>query len=182
MKTESIHIQSMALVENEFAELYEQLFPIVANYLSKRGATYEQCQDIFQDAMILFYEKSREEEADIQNEEAYITGIAKHLWFRRFSKSQKWVNFEGLEQHLADLVDEFEQPVSAKILHFLELAGKKCMELLRAFYYQQHSLDQIANDYGFSGKRSATVQKYKCLEKVRDQARHREASYADFFE
>jgi len=54
--------------------------------------------------------------------------------------------------------------------------------LLRAFYYDKLSMSKIANRFGFSSERSATVQKYKCLEKVRDLVKEKSLSYEDFLE
>ena len=56
------------------------------------------------------------------------------------------------------------------------------MELLRSFYYDQQPLTDIAGKFGFSGVRSATVQKYKCLEKVRETIKERSLTYEDFID
>ena len=71
-------------------------------------------------------------------------------------------------------MEEREQSVLAS----LERTGKKCLRLLKAFYYDHLSMDDIAARFGFNGRRSATVQKYKCLEKVRENLKTREA-YAE---
>ena len=54
------------------------------------------------------------------------------------------------------------------------------MELLKSFYYDELPLNDIAETYGFSGVRSATVQKYKCLEKVRETVKEKSLTYEDF--
>jgi len=54
------------------------------------------------------------------------------------------------------------------------------MDLLRSFYYDELPLNDIAETYGFSGIRSATVQKYKCLEKVRETVKEKALTYEDF--
>ena len=36
--------------------LYKRVFPTVARYVSQRGGSLEQAQDIFQDALIIYYE------------------------------------------------------------------------------------------------------------------------------
>ncbi|WP_282636750.1 hypothetical protein [Sphingobacterium thalpophilum] len=56
------------------------------------------------------------------------------------------------------------------------------MSLLKSFYYDQMSLQEIADDFGFSGIRSATVQKYKCLEKIRETVKEKALLYEDFLE
>lgn len=177
LKTESNHS-----TEEKFLELYEQLFPVVAAYIKKRGGSYEQAKDVFQDALIIYHEKITLDTLEIENAEAYITQTAKHIWFRRFKESQRWIDVADFEENIMSSVDEYEKPVQIKLLRFIGMAGSKCMNLLKAFYYQKASLDEIAEEYGFSGTRSATVQKYKCLEKLRDEVKRKELSYADFFE
>jgi predicted DNA-binding protein YlxM (UPF0122 family) len=49
------------------------------------------------------------------------------------------------------------------------------MELLKAFYYDHCSMQEVADRFGFNGRRSATVQKYKCLEKVREEIKTTQA-------
>jgi predicted DNA-binding protein YlxM (UPF0122 family) len=56
------------------------------------------------------------------------------------------------------------------------------MELLRAFYYDKLSMRKIAGQFDFNSERSATVQKYKCLEKVRDIVKEKSLTYEDFLE
>ena len=56
------------------------------------------------------------------------------------------------------------------------------MKLLKGFYYDQLPLTDIATAFGFSGVRSATVQKYKCLEKVRETIKQKALQYEDFME
>ena len=65
---------------------------------------------------------------------------------------------------------------------FLQTAGKKCMDLLRSFYYDHLPLQDAATLFGFSGVRSATVQKYKCLEKVRETVKEKALTYEDFLD
>jgi predicted DNA-binding protein YlxM (UPF0122 family) len=69
-----------------------------------------------------------------------------------------------------------------KLLNFLENAGQKCMDMLKAFYYDNLPVRTIAEQFGFSGERSATVQKYKCMEKVRETIKEKALVYEDFFE
>ncbi|HBW79381.1 MAG TPA: RNA polymerase subunit sigma-70, partial [Sphingobacterium sp.] len=73
-----------------------------------------------------------------------------------------------------------ESPSSARLFRFLEIAGRKCLELLKSFYYDQMSLQEIADEYGYSGVRSATVQKFKCLEKVRESVKEKSLVYDDW--
>lgn len=182
MITQKAKSISVSKREQFFIELYEEHFPGVAGMIRRRGGSLEEAQDIFQDALIIFYEKSGKERDKIENEGAYLSGISRHLWYRRHHQKVRMHITDQLEQEIADVVEEYTKPSNVRILKFLEVAGKKCMELLKAFYYHNDSLHEIAKDFGFSGTRSATVQKYKCLEKVRDHVKEKEVQYADFLD
>jgi DNA-directed RNA polymerase specialized sigma24 family protein len=162
----------IAARESLFIDLYKKAFPLVANYVSKKGGSFEEAKDIFQDALVIWYEKKQ---VNLQYSEAsYIFGIARHLWSATMKEK---IRQQSLPDPLTDL------PVSTnKLLALLQTAGQKCMDLLRAFYYDKLPLDKVAGQFGFSGVRSATVQKYKCLEKVRETIKEKSLSYEDFLD
>ncbi|HEY9044385.1 MAG TPA: sigma-70 family RNA polymerase sigma factor [Ohtaekwangia sp.] len=166
-----------------FEELYTTAFPGVARFISKMNGTLEDAADIFQDALVIFYEKSQHEAFDISaSREAYIMGIAKHLWIRKFAHDRKKVSLDHLEASIT-IPDDFYPAVNnEKLLSLLARSGQKCLELLQAFYYEKLPMKKLAGKFGFVTERSATVQKYKCLEKVRDTIKEKAFTYEDFTE
>lgn len=160
-----------------FEELYESAFPRVARLVRKRGGELEEARDIFQEAVICFYEKSISGDLDIRTSPAiYVTGIARHLWLRRCRETQKKVPLDRLPQSDMMVSNPGEEKAGPgqQLLAYLESAGRRCMDLLQAFYYHRLSMREIAEEFGYRGERSATVQKYKCLEKVRETVREKE--------
>lgn len=163
--------------EKLFISLYQNAFPTVARYVSKMGGTFDEAKDIFQDALVIYYEKSIESSFELKtNEKAYLLGIAKHLWLKQHRDNSKLTSIDGLEIENKETVLASDE----KVLNFLQTAGKKCMDLLRSFYYDGLPLADAAELFGFSGVRSATVQKYKCLEKVRKTVKQKALTYEDF--
>ena len=139
-----------------FTRLYLKAFPPVAKYISRRGGTFDEAKDIFHDALVIFYEKSAERSIDSGiNETAYLVGVAKNLWLRNFRGKADIACLDGIDIPAED----DEVPSTNRLLHFLEKAGNKCMQLLKSFYYDRQSLQEIAEEFGFSGTRSAPVQK-----------------------
>ncbi len=167
--------------ERWFIDLYQRVFPAVARYVSRRGGSLEQAQDIFQDALIIYYERITAAADPLEQEEAYLLGIARHRWARACRRTGPEVPLDDSVGE--DWVEEDESlPSSQKLLRLLTVAGKKCMDLLRAFYYDQLPLSEVAHAFGYAGVRSATVQKYKCLEKVRTTVQKKSMTYEDFLE
>ena len=165
----------------DFVRLYKEIFPRIAQYVGKKGGTLAEAKDVFQDALIVYFEKINLDNVPFKkNDNAFIFGIAKNLWVDRYRQKARESSFE----HVSEIIpEEDEKDVAAsKLLRFLELSGRKCMDMLQAFYYQKLPLNTIAQRFGFSGTRSATVQKYKCIEKVRDIIKEKSLSYEDFLE
>jgi RNA polymerase sigma factor (sigma-70 family) len=149
------------------------------------GGEYEDAKDIFQDALVILYEKAVEGRLEIQSStSAYIMGIAKHLWMRQQRQNSHLLTFSELEGTIG-LPDDFcRQPEKPRLrlFRFLAAAGRRCMEILEAFYYQHMPLPEIAEEFGFANTRSATVQKHKCLEKAREQVKAKTARYEEVAE
>ncbi len=160
--------------------LYEQCFPVVARFVQKMRGDLDDAKDIFHDALVIYMEMNQREH--LLNRNGYILGIAKHLWMRKFRVGAEMVSLSATELQIR-IPEDYEVPVKTqKLLLYLERAGKKCMDLLRAFYYQQQRIRTIVKSMGFANEHSASVQKYKCLEKVREIVKQKSLAYEDFVE
>ena len=163
--------------------LYVSAFPGVARFVSRRGGTFQDAKDIFQDALLVHYEKSAAGTHEITaTPEAYIMGVARHLWIRRFNRDRQLVPLDELETRFTIPADFDTPPEHPELLGFLERAGKKCLELLSSFYYEGLGMKAISERFGYRNERTATVAKFKCMEKVRDVIKQKSAHYEDFIE
>ncbi|HEY0741843.1 MAG TPA: hypothetical protein VGD40_10285 [Chryseosolibacter sp.] len=163
-----------------FEGLYLKMFPAVARFIRRQKGSLDDAKDVFHDALIIFYEKKVTRQLEIElTDDAYVFGIVKHLWIRKTKENQRVLLSE--DESGITLPDDFESDLRPdSLVSFLRMAGQKCMTLLQAFYYDRQSMDLIRSVFGFSSIRSATVQKYKCLEKVRDLVKNKSMNYEDF--
>jgi len=160
-----------------FIDLYKTAFPAVAKYVSRLSGTTDEAKDVFQDALVIYYEKmvaGSLPEKDI----AYLVGTSKNLWLQRYRENNKQETLYNFDLSVA----EEESPADKRLLKLLTTAGKKCMDLLKSFYYDNLPVTELADNFGYSGARSVTVQKHKCLEKVRETVKQKSLTYADFME
>ncbi len=161
-------------------ELYQSAFPVVASWVRKMNGSLEDAKDVFHDALVLYQEKINQGVTIETSPEAYILGIAKHLWLRKFKLARNTVSLDEMERSIV-IPDDFYAPLSSlRLLKFLELAGRNCLELLRRAYYDKLPAIELAQKMGYAGERSATVQKYKCIEKLRVIIHQKAMSYEDF--
>ena len=163
-----------------FTQLYEEAFPNVAKFVANRGGTFDDARDIFHDALVILYEKSmQKKDLMFESPERYVVGIAKHLWIHKFNDDHKKIGLDEMETTIT-IPEDYYEPAENKLTSLLELTGKKCLHLLRAFYYDNLSLEQIKVVFGFSTTHSVSAQKFKCLEKMRNTVQEKSMSYEDF--
>jgi DNA-directed RNA polymerase specialized sigma24 family protein len=147
--------------------VYRETFPAAVQLIKRLGGTVEEAKDVFQDALLIYLERKANGGLQIQTSvKGYLLGISKILWLH--SREQY---FSPLPEEVESFVQEEqrEREGEENIMGYLMLAGKKCLQLLTAFYLEGLSHTEIADQFGFNGVRSATVQKYKCLQKVRNE-------------
>lgn len=170
-----------------FMRLYQDAFPLIARHVSKMGGSFEEAKDIFQDALVVYYEKVQVSGVKLKfSDRAYLFGISKYLWIKRYKENNNHISLESLglafneDPDFSDAV--YEEVSSLKLMRLLQQAGQKCMQLLSAFYYEKLDMETLAERFGFSGPRSATVQKFKCLEKVKATVKEKSLKYEDIVE
>ncbi|HEY9197622.1 MAG TPA: sigma-70 family RNA polymerase sigma factor [Mucilaginibacter sp.] len=163
-----------------FIALYKKVFPAVARYVARCGGSFDEAKDVFQDALLSYYEKTGAGGLAINNSDgAYIFGTARNLWIKRYRQNSQTTTLnDGYDDEVS--ADGVVIPDENKLLSFLETAGRRCLDLLKSFYYDKLSMAEVAQAFGFSGERSATVQKYKCIEKVRETVKQKALTYEDF--
>lgn len=166
-----------------FEVLYETAFPAVAGFVSNMGGGFDDAKDIFQDALVVFCEKQNDAAFTLKTlPEAYLLGIAKHLWIQKFNRHLHEVCLDETEAAIT-IPDDFYPAVNeSRLLRMIENTGKKCLQLLRAFYYESFSVRQIAQKLGYGSEHSVSVQKYKCIEKIRETIKQQSVSYEDFID
>ncbi|MEM8894486.1 MAG: sigma-70 family RNA polymerase sigma factor [Bacteroidota bacterium] len=165
----------------QIEQWYLDLFPSVCGYIQKRGGDIELSKELFQEALVIYYEKhSIKGFLPEKKEAAYIMGIVKKLWLRHQSSLARMESVDEIE-----LIEEHNretQPIIDKLIRLLETSGRRCMDLLQSFYYDGLNMSELSKRFGYGSERSATVQKYKCLERVRDTVKQKSLGYEDFID
>ena len=173
--------QKLAQREAFFESLYQGAFPAFAQFAARLSGSFEDAKDIFHDALVLYYEKSAQPGFTLTGSpEAYIVGIAKHLWLRKFHRDRHKVSFDSLESGITIPIDFYPEVNEIRLLQLLEATGKKCLTLLRKFYYEKSPVKEIAKSLGYGSEHSASVQKFKCIGKLKDVVKSNALNYEDF--
>ena len=149
--------------------IYRQHFNMVQSLILTNSGYPEDARDIFQEAMIVLYEKARSGSFELNSQlKTYLYSVCRRLWLKRLSQMQRISpEVESLEETVP--VDEELEKHEQRNKEFqvmeraLNNLGEPCKSLLEAYYMRKKSMTEIAGDFGYTNADNAKNQKYKCL-------------------
>jgi len=147
--------------------VYDTYYPIIEGYITHNQGTVDQARDIFQDAMIIVYNRIRSDELELSCKfGTYLYAICKNLWTQERKKylhraeklRQKpfLVNDPGpdddplLQNHLTNLFNK----------HFEQLS-KDCQKIL-SMYFNNFSVEDIRAEMNYKDLHHTADRKYRC--------------------
>ncbi|WMJ72002.1 sigma-70 family RNA polymerase sigma factor [Cytophagaceae bacterium ABcell3] len=157
---------------NQFvlARLYKTVLPNVLNYIIKNSGDEEEAKDIFQDAVLVFYNQVKMGKFNEKYEiGGFIFTVAKNLWINRAKRKSR------MSRMLADtdvfddnnvLKDLITKEKSSAISEMLGKIDKDCRKLLRYSTYEKLSMKEICAKMGFSSENVAKTYNYRCKQKL----------------
>lgn len=151
--------------------MYKEIYPKVEKYVSGNSGCIDDCKDVFQESIIIFYKYIIENKYDrIVDLNAFLMGISRNVWINKVRKLNREVD--------ADLLEHFEEtsnnPLIALIMSekwnaykaIFEKLGEKCRELLSYSSYERLNMKEIAEKMGFLNENVAKTQNYRCKQKL----------------
>ncbi len=156
--------------------IYREFFPLIRFLVTQNGGNTEDAEGIFQDGIIIIYNKINlnTDQPEINSSfKTYIYSVCRNLWL------QKLNNRKAISDKLADIetyIHLHEQmPAEASIkeielhriiqVHFLSLP-EDCQKVLRLFT-KNISLRDVANIMGFKTENYAKTRQYLCKEELK---------------
>jgi RNA polymerase sigma factor (sigma-70 family) len=156
--------------EKTLEKIYARAYPMVLHYVKQHLGTAEDAKDLLQEAIIHFYEKMVQDQLTLTaSPTTYLMAVCKNRWRRELEQRNRQ---KGLSSVISDQAKEEErtepEAPALAITSYVEQLGEKCRNILVAFYYLGQRMEQIAQQHHYRNARTATVQKFKCLERLRN--------------
>jgi len=153
--------------------IYKQHYNMVQSLILSNSGYPDDARDIFQEAMIVLYEKVRAGSFELNCQlKTYLYSVCRRLWLKRLNQLQKTSpEVDNLEETVP--VEEELETHEQRNLDFLIMEkslknlGEPCKSLLEAYYLQKKSMVEIADNFGYTNADNAKNQKYKCLMRLK---------------
>ena len=153
--------------------IYAKHFGMVQSLIINNNGSSEDARDIFQEAMIVLYERSRSADFELQCQlKTYLYSVCRRLWLKRLQQMQRYVPHINGSEDVVAVEEELEtHEQKNQEFHLMEKAlsaiGEPCKSLLEAFYLQKKNMTDIAGSFGYTNSDNAKNQKYKCLMRLK---------------
>ncbi len=164
------------LARNEYQDvevIYRENFGLVQTFILQNNGSFDDARDVFQEAMVVLYEKSKDPEFTLTCQiKTYLYSICRRLWLKRLHQQNRFfATVDGFED-VVPVEEELEQKEKLDTdFDMMETAmrslGEPCKSLLEAFYINKKSMVDIAEDFGYTNADNAKNQKYKCLMRLK---------------
>lgn len=155
-------------------ELYRIYFPVLTKWMLGRGGESTDAEDVFQEALVIVYEKAKDPGFCLTCRlSTYLFAVSKRLWYKKLGKDNRLELQGDMPENKAGMAEEDVNVYIEKEQDFLRLKkamkglGEPCASLISAFYEEEKSMREIAEQFNYTNPENAKTQKYKCLNRLR---------------
>ena len=156
-------------LRSELDTMYKR-WPEVKRFLKSKGCKVADAEDIFQEALLIYTRKLNEPDFILTTEPFnYVMNTCKFIWYNQSRKEKKHRYIELHENVSQEEEDWIVKELKlSKIENALSQIGEKCQKLLQLLYDKGLSMTEIAPQIGLRSGNAAKVQKFRCIQKVKD--------------
>lgn len=160
-------------------QVYRDNYKQVQAWVQGRGGTVDDGDDVFQEAMTVLFQKSQNEEFRLSCKiGTYLVAVSKYIWYKKLELQNRrpdFLPFDSGDEEAKDthVYEDDIKTQEEREGHFDQLniamnaLGEPCNSLLKAFYNEQKSMQEIAGLFGYTNPDNAKTQKYKCLARLK---------------
>ena len=164
------------LAQNErksIEAIYRDHYSMVQSLVINNSGTSDDAKDIFQEALIVLYEKARSGSFELHAQlKTYIYAVCRRMWLKRLQQNQWFSGDLANAEESISIAEDLERyehrnadfELMEKAMQYL---GEPCKSLLESYYLQKRNMTEIAREFGYTNAENAKNQKYKCLMRLK---------------
>ncbi len=151
--------------------IYRQNYHTIINMVTNNTGSLQEAKDIYQETLIVFYEKVKEEDFELNCQiKTFLYSVSRRLWLKQLQRKQRYTTpltdsdeYVDLSwEEVGDKEDQYDAMHTA-----LESLGEPCKSILKDFYLRNQSMEEITDKFGYTNADNAKNQKYKCLKRLK---------------
>ena len=152
--------------------IYKENYNMIQSLVINNNGSADDAKDIFQEAMIVLYEKARSGSFELNCQiKTYVYSVCRRLWLKKLQQGNRYLEVGALEMVVPveeDLEDHVKKNAEFEMMdQAIGNLGEPCKSLLEAYYLRKMNMQEIALSFGYTNAENAKNQKYKCLMRLK---------------
>ncbi|GAA4276850.1 RNA polymerase sigma factor [Aquimarina mytili] len=156
--------------KNIIDTIYQKSFPAVVAFVKKNNGTFQDAEEIFQDALFQLTVRFKVRRFEIKSTfEGYLFTVCRNLWRKELNNRKKMVRNDGVVELVSEehkhssfiLEQERWELFEEKIAQLSE----NCMKLLKE-YFNKVSYSIIVEKFNYSSENVAFQRVFKCKKRL----------------
>lgn len=157
--------------QQAFSQLYKKYYKMVEYFILKNSGNKADAQDVFQDALVVFYEKTLNDSFELTSTiKTFLYAISRNIWLKKIRDQKRQLVPQDFEQLIAleeTNAVEIKEVQFTQIENALTQLGEKCREIIVKFYFYQKKMTEIAEELSYTNADNVKNQKYKCMQQLK---------------
>ena len=137
------------------------------------SGTEQEAKDIYQDAVIAFYEKTQQPDFVLTCKiKTYLFAVCRRLWLKRLAQKKRYhgkieesETFLEIDEEVVDI--EEKEEAFERMANSLDKLGEPCRSIIEDFYFNGQNMEAIRDKFAYTSADNAKNQKYKCLQRLK---------------
>src|SRR3546814_621456 len=153
-------------------KIYTQYKTEFLAYASRFSLNSEDAVDIYQDSMVVLYQNisSGKLTSLTSSVKTYLFAIGKHKIYNRLKVKTTTADIADYEFLLEEESDEeflLQEENIQKVQKAYQQLGGKCREVLKLFYYENRTIEEIKERLDYISKDVVKSQKSRCIKQIK---------------
>ncbi|BDD04332.1 RNA polymerase sigma factor [Aureibacter tunicatorum] len=164
MKDKDILIKIKNGDERALDYLYQKNYRMIVGHITKNNGSEEEAKDIFQDALIVFWQNAISESFELTSKiSTYLYSVSNNLWLKELKRKSKLSHEEKEDSVNLDFEAKERQEIIRNCVNQMQ---ESCQKILSLYYFDGFSMQKIAEILGYANTDTAKTKKYKCKKKL----------------
>lgn len=157
--------------ESAMDYLYRKYYRMMVKMVRKNSGTEDEARDIYQDALIVFWQKARRDDFVLTARiSTFLYSVCNNLWLKELDRKSR----HSREEAEGSVTHDHEKGERIKaIRECMQDLGDTCRKVLSYYYFDGLSMKDIALKLGFANAETAKTKKYKCKKSLDELVRSR---------
>jgi RNA polymerase sigma factor (sigma-70 family) len=146
--------------ERMLDHLYKKNYKMMVNMIIKNNGTEDEAKDVYQDALIVLWQKLLSFDFVLSSKiSTFLYSICQNLWRKELERKSRLSHEEAERGEIFDIDKKERIEIINKCINDL---GETCRKILTYYYFDNLSMNDIAEKMGFANADTAKTKKYKC--------------------